>query len=52
MLKALQHLHSLNIVHRDIKLDNIMFKVKGDIKSLKLIDYGYTTFLYDTKGMK
>ncbi|CAD8048806.1 unnamed protein product [Paramecium primaurelia] len=52
ILKALKHLHSLNIIHRDLKLDNIMFKVKGDVKSLKLIDFGYATLLSDTKNMK
>ncbi|CAD8052225.1 unnamed protein product [Paramecium primaurelia] len=51
LLKALKHLHSHNIIHRDLKLDNIMFKTKGDIKSLKLIDFGYATFLSDTKNM-
>ncbi|CAD8140833.1 unnamed protein product [Paramecium octaurelia] len=52
LLKALKHLHSLNIIHRDLKLDNIMFKKKGDVKSLKLIDYGFATFLSDTKNME
>ncbi|CAD8143968.1 unnamed protein product [Paramecium octaurelia] len=52
LLKALKHLHSLNILHRDIKLDNIMFKTKGDIKSLKLIDFGFATFLSDNKNME
>ncbi|CAD8060662.1 unnamed protein product [Paramecium sonneborni] len=52
LLKALNHLDSLNIIHRDLKLDNIMFKVRGDIKSLKLIDYGFSTLLSDVQGLE
>lgn len=29
-----------------------MFKVKGDVKSIKLIDFGYATFLSDSKNME
>lgn len=29
-----------------------MFKVKGDVKSLKLIDFGYATSISDTKNME
>jgi serine/threonine protein phosphatase PrpC len=36
-LKALNFLHNMNIVHRDVKLDNFMLSPQGQ---LKLIDYG------------
>ena len=37
MLNVLEHLHANGVVHRDIKLNNIM--LDRDFK-LKLIDYG------------
>jgi hypothetical protein len=37
---ALAYLHSLNIVHGDIKLENIMFKKAGRLDTLALVDFG------------
>ena len=31
-------MHSINIAHRDLKLDNVLIDVKGKIK---LVDYGF-----------
>ncbi|CAG9475865.1 calcium-dependent protein kinase, putative [Plasmodium vivax] len=36
---ALEYLHSRNIIHRDIKAENFLFKNKNT-KSIKLIDFG------------
>jgi calcium-dependent protein kinase len=30
-------------MHRDIKPENIMFSIKGDIQTLKIVDYGLVT---------
>ncbi len=38
LVRALEHLRSLNLVHRDIKPDNIMFRSSADIPIL--VDFG------------
>ena len=40
-LKALNHLHTHNIVHRDMKLENILV----DGTEIKIIDFGISTLL-------
>lgn len=42
ILEALTHIHSKNIAHRDLKLENLMF-VSTNKKNfqLKLIDFGF-----------
>eukprot|EP00440_Ansanella_granifera_P062977 gb/GFBE01068290.1/.p1 GENE.gb/GFBE01068290.1/~~gb/GFBE01068290.1/.p1 ORF type:complete len:565 (+),score=104.08 gb/GFBE01068290.1/:1-1695(+) len=41
MLRAIGHLHSRNIVHRDIKLENFLYENDDDDAELKLIDFGF-----------
>lgn len=38
---ALDHLHTRNLVHRDVKLDNILI-FKSDFSRIKLCDFGET----------
>jgi serine/threonine protein kinase len=37
---GIRHCHSKGIAHRDVKLDNIFLKTKGDISSARLGDFG------------
>lgn len=40
VLLGIKALHDANIIHRDIKADNVMFKRTDDFKSLKIVDLG------------
>ena len=40
ILLSMDYLHSLNIVHRDVKPENILYLSEG-AKQIKLIDFGY-----------
>jgi serine/threonine protein kinase len=42
LLSALAHVHSRGVVHRDVKLENIL--VSEDGESLKLCDFGLSSF--------
>jgi calcium-dependent protein kinase len=43
VLSAVVYLHSKNVVHRDLKLENIMFEDDSPNASVKLIDFGLST---------
>jgi len=47
ILSALAYMHSKQIMHRDLKPENILFHIKGDNTSLKLADFGLSTFAND-----
>jgi len=40
LLSAVHYLHERNIVHRDLKFENIMFENAGEDAEVKLIDFG------------
>lgn len=48
IIRAILYFHAKNIVHRDLKLDNVMIEglETGDIKDIrvKLIDFGVSKF--------
>ncbi len=39
---ALNALHSQSIIHKDLKLDNIAYRVKDNKVEVKVMDYGFT----------
>lgn len=39
---ALHALHSQNILHRDLKLENVLYRTTGNSLELKVIDYGFS----------
>lgn len=44
MLLGLHYLESMGLIHRDIKLENILLAKSNDIKSLKIIDFGLAIY--------
>jgi calcium-dependent protein kinase len=54
LLSALKYCHIRNIVHRDIKLENILLKKDKNSKKgwiVKLIDFGHSTIILPKKYM-
>ena len=40
---AIESVHHLGFIHRDIKPDNILITFKGNIPIIKLIDFGFAS---------
>ncbi|CEI89530.1 signal transducing kinase of the PAK [Rhizopus azygosporus] len=49
VLQGLHHLHSSGVIHRDIKSDNILLNMKGDIK---LTDFGFCAQLNESHAKR
>ena len=43
LLKVVSFLHKKKIVHRDLKLENILFSIPNNYSSLKIIDFGLSS---------
>jgi p21-activated kinase 1 len=48
-LEGLRHLHSKGVIHRDIKSDNVLLSMQGDIK---LTDFGFCAQISDTAARR
>ena len=42
MLAAVNYLHSMDVCHRDLKLENFIFTEKGPKAEIKMIDFGFS----------
>jgi MAP/microtubule affinity-regulating kinase len=49
VLSAIEYCHSLNVTHRDLKLENILL---DDRRNIKLIDFGFATCFPNDKKAK
>lgn len=48
-LQGLQHLHSRHVIHRDIKSDNILLSLEGNIK---LTDFGFCAEINESQNKR
>ena len=51
-ISAIVYIHTKNICHRDLKLENIMLQNIEDLTNLKLIDFGLSKNLQKNMTMK
>lgn len=49
---AVFYLHSFNIVHRDLKLENVMMTDDSDTAVPKVVDFGLSAFVEPNSGVK
>ncbi|KAI7845929.1 hypothetical protein COHA_000475 [Chlorella ohadii] len=50
LILAIQYLHSQGVVHRDVKLDNLLLVSPGDISHIKIADFGFAKKLHSGQG--
>ncbi|KDO32188.1 CAMK/CAMK1 protein kinase [Saprolegnia parasitica CBS 223.65] len=45
LLEALAYMHARDVVHRDLKLENLMLESTGENAALKIVDFGFAVQL-------
>eukprot|EP00873_Tetraselmis_striata_P034214 jgi/Tetstr1/454478/TSEL_041378.t1 len=41
LLEAVQYMHTQSVVHRDLKVENLVLQDASDLSSIKIIDFGF-----------
>lgn len=41
VLSAVSYIHDKNVIHRDLKLANILISDPSNLRSIKIIDFGF-----------
>ena len=52
LMSAIAYLHARNIVHRDLKAENLLLENESDEANLKLIDFGVSCEFFKGTKMK
>lgn len=50
VLSGLEYLHARSLIHRDLKLENVLIKEPGNPNTAKLCDFGYTRCVDGSAG--
>ena len=49
--RGLKYMHSMGVIHRDMKMENLMLANKGDPIVVKLCDFGLSCFADDPERL-
>lgn len=52
ILQSIAFCESRRVIHRDIKLQNILFRVNGNFRTLKLVDFGLSRVLENNEQVR